>query len=496
MVHGSPFMVMEDLTYGYEKPVVMDLKVGEPSDFFRMHNQPYAMKVAGYTGDSTIRRSQQSWGDLLSYFRDFIRDRESSNSRYEVLPDFIEQLEQLLDLFSHQTLLRMRAVSLLFVYDSTDNGPQKPSVRILDLARAKIMHSLPDIDCDSDSDSEGESTTVTPPVSSCSPAPESSSPTSSSSSSVSPSESSGDLPTITHSASSANMKPKTYSIRTKLGPDPDTIDHFFCFGIENTIKLLKEIHQKFVTRHAVFLCRHAMKVEEGDLSLEGMQQAYDMAARLKHENISVIVSSPHKRAIQTAKLIAEQLSIKYVVEPLMTDLIVAPDQAQSISPLFQFDTVQSGTSDEEDDSGLRDRQYVPVSSLGSAEDNLPQTLPALQHRVYSALSTICKKYKRVAIVGHASSFVAMLSVLVGQQWQGTLHFASITILVPNSASPVGWSLERMNMRSHLTTAFDDYKNPQKKTNKTDEKCHVGDQPRRHRHAEEIESDEDPILPSY
>jgi len=491
MVHGSPFLVMEDLTYGYEKPIVMDMKVGEPSDFFRMHNQPYAMKVAGYTGDSTIRRSQQSWGDLLTYFREFIRDRESSNSRYEVLPDFIEQLEQLLDLFSHQTLLRMRAVSLLFVYDGTDNGPQKPSVRILDLARAKIMHSLPDIECDTDSDSDDESASVTPSTS-CSNLPTAGSPAPDSLHSSSSGDSNGIL---SHSSPAVNTKPKTYSIRAKLGPDPDTIDHFFCFGIENTIKLLKEIHQKFVTRHAVFLCRHAMKVEEGDLSLEGMQQAYDMAARLKHENISVIVSSPHKRAIQTAKLIAEQLSIKYVVEPLMTDLIVSPDQAQSYSPLFQFDTVRAGSSDEEDDSGLRDRQYVPVSSLGSAEDNLPQTLPAMQHRVYSALSTICKKYKRVAIVGHASSFVAMLSVLVGQQWQGTLHFASITILVPNSASPVGWSLERMNMRSHLTTAFDDYKKPQKKI-ASDQKVHVADQPRRHRHAEDIESDEDPILPSY
>jgi len=363
------------------------------------------------------------------------------------------------------------------------------------LARAKIMHSLPDIDCDSDSDSDVETKPIITP--STSPAPfardgESSGPSSATSSTsslpVTPSPSSGDLTAVSPSPAPS----KTYSIRAKLGPDPDTIDHFFCFGIENTIKLLKEIHQKFVTRHAVFLCRHAMKEEEGDLSLEGMQQAYDMAARLKHENISVIVSSPHKRAIQTAKLVAEQLSIKYVVEPLMTDLIVAPDHAQA--PLFQFDTSRNGSSDEEDDSGLRDRQYIPVSSLGRAEDNLPQTLASMQHRVYSALSTICKKYKRVAIVGHTSSFVALLSVLVGQQWQGTLHFASITILVPNSASPVGWSLERMNMRSHLTTAFDDYKKPRKSI--SDGKTHVGDQPRRHRHAEEIESDEDPILPSY
>lgn len=521
LVHGSPFLVMEDLTYGYEKPVVLDLKVGEPSDFFRMHNQPYAMKVAGYTGDSTIRRSQQSWGDLLSYFRDFIRDRESANSRYEVLPDFIEQLEQLLDIFSHQTLLRMRAVSILFVYDSTDNGPQKPSVRILDLARAKIMQSLPDVDCDSDSDSdEGKASASGSGSASPSPAPGAmpdriaSAPPSSASDAVgvcrqgSPSSGTEQTSPATATAAAAaaaaattasTTPQKKYSIRAKLGPDPDTIDHFFSFGIENTIKLLKEIHQKFVARHAVFLCRHAMKEEEdGDLSLEGMQQAYDMAARLKHENISVIVSSPHRRAIQTAKLVAEQLAIKYVVEPLMTDLIVSPDQAQSYAPLFQFDTVRGGSSDEDDDSGLRDRQYVPVSSFASAEDNMPQTLPALQHRVYSALSTICKKYKRVAIVGHASSFVAMLSVLVGQQWQGTLHFASITILVPNSTSPVGWSLERMNMRSHLTTAFDDYGRTKKKSSApaAGTRCTVGEQPRRHRHTEEIESDDDPILPSY
>lgn len=520
LVHGSPFLVMEDLTYGYEKPVVMDLKVGEPSDFFRMHNQPYAMKVAGYTGDSTIRRSQQSWGDLQSYFRDFIRDRESANSRYEVLPDFIEQLEQLLDIFSRQTLLRMRAVSILFVYDSTDNGPQKPSVRILDLARAKIMQNLPDVECDSDSDSDeskgvaasgsasGSASASPSPAPGVTPDRIASAPPTSASDAVaavcrqgSPSgtEQAAAAAASTAATAAAGAPQKKYSIRAKLGPDPDTIDHFFSFGIENTIKLLKEIHQKFVARHAVFLCRHAMKEEEdGDLSLEGMQQAYDMAARLKHENISVIVSSPHRRAIQTAKLIAEQLAIKYVVEPLMTDLIVSPDQAQSYAPLFQFNNVRGGSSDEEDDSGLRDRHYVPVSSFASAEDNMPQTLPALQHRVYSALSTICKKYKRVAIVGHASSFVAMLSVLVGQQWQGTLHFASITILVPNSTSPVGWSLERMNMRSHLTTAFDDYGRTKKKSAAPagPARCTVGEQPRRHRHTEEIESDDDPILPSY
>jgi hypothetical protein len=57
VVNGSPFIVMEDLTFGYQRPVVLDLKVGEPSDFYRMHNQPYALKVAGYTGDDVVRRS-------------------------------------------------------------------------------------------------------------------------------------------------------------------------------------------------------------------------------------------------------------------------------------------------------------------------------------------------------------------------------------------------------------------------------------------------------
>ena len=38
------------------------------------------------------------------------------------------------------------------------------------------------------------------------------------------------------------------------------------------------------------------------LSREGMRQAHDLAKRLVHENIEVVVSSPFGRAMMTAKV--------------------------------------------------------------------------------------------------------------------------------------------------------------------------------------------------
>eukprot|EP00727_Mastigamoeba_balamuthi_P014152 m51a1_g936 putative phosphoglycerate mutase (1269) ;mRNA; f:243663-248281 len=427
--NGVPYLVMEDLTTGYRKPTVLDLKVGEPSDFLRLQNQPYALKIAGYSGDTIVRRSQQSWTDLLAYFKDFIKDKETGNCRYEVLPDFIEQLKQLEVIFNKQTVFRMRAVSLLFIFDSTDSDPQQPAVRIVDMARAQH---------------EG-----------------------------------------------------------------DEIDHFFCFGLENCIKLLQSVHEKFVNRHAVFLCRHgldadrtpppaptsgtpspvpnapspraAMRDRDPPLSVEGMQQAYDMAHRLKYENISVIVSSPSYRALQTAKVIAQQLGVKYVIEPAMSSF-QRDGNGVSVAPLSPLDAL---TSAQYASDPLLDRMYVPVVLT---EPSTGLTWQTMQMRVHSALSSICSRYKRVAIVAHTSTFEALLSLVGGAPsggWcaaavaaaatvpaapaptaakaagaaaagaaganagAGGLQFASITSMLPTH-TPIGWTVERMNMSSHLT----------------------------------------------
>ena len=50
------------------------------------------------------------------------------------------------------------------------------------------------------------------------------------------------------------------------------------------------------------------------LNDEGVRQAYDLAATLKTSGIEIIFSSPLKRAVQTANIVAEKLNI-----PVQTD---------------------------------------------------------------------------------------------------------------------------------------------------------------------------------
>jgi len=62
---------------------------------------------------------------------------------------------------------------------------------------------------------------------------------------------------ISDATDSLPQKPNVFLIdmgRTKENTIP-CYDHFFSFGLRNLAQILEEIHQKFVTRHAIFLCR-------------------------------------------------------------------------------------------------------------------------------------------------------------------------------------------------------------------------------------------------
>jgi hypothetical protein len=284
-----------------------------------------------------------------------------------VVPDFLEQLGQLLDIFSRQTLLRMRAISLLFIYDSADAAPQRPAVRIIDVARAKILAptSRPDA-----APSPSPAILLPPP----SLATASQNPPEHGGLIVRPASAAGNLsPSLDGSSSSS-------STLAVLPASMDNVDHFFAFGLENCLKLLRAIHDKFVNRHAVFLCRYGQDgggssaIGSADaLGVQGLQQAYDMAARLKHERISVIISAPNRRAIQTARLLAEQLNIKYVVEPAMADV-----QDPAVLAVWKFSTppppVQQPQQSPEKPDPFQDKDYVPA--VPSSEPP-PTSLPGL-----------------------------------------------------------------------------------------------------------------------
>ena len=382
MVNDTPYLVMRNVVHGYAKPHVLNVKVGEPSDFQKMCYQPYGIRIAGYTGDSGIRRCvPQSWNDMVAYFKSFIKDKETNTSRYDNIPYWLMILRDLQVAMAQQKTFRFHTSSLLFVYDAVDDAPQKPMLYLIHMSHTTINGS-------------GSSSSV---------------------------------------ASSMGAVPR--------------YDHFFSFGLKNLERVLEEIHSKFVNRHAVFLCRHGFRVDYGDLtwvgnspyphdpplSKEGLSQARDLAKRLRFENISCIVTSPFTRAVQTAKAIAEELGIKYVVEPAFAEFMSVANRKNipALDPQYSQDE-------------LRDERYVK-----SCDSLTLENWDSMCIRVHEALWKLSKSYNRIAIVSHRSTFQALLSVILGSQFKNQLQFASITSLLP-SPSEVGWKIDHLNSYSHLS----------------------------------------------
>jgi broad specificity phosphatase PhoE/predicted dehydrogenase len=382
VINDVPYLVMKNLVHGYAKPRILNVKVGEPSDFQKMCYQPYGIRFVGYTGDKIIRRSvPQSWNDMIGYCKDYIKDREANTSRYDNIPHWVKRIRELQEAMAKQQSFRFRATSLLFVYDAVDDAPQKPTVHLIDMARTAIIGGP-------------------------------------------------------GGAGGADEAP--------AAPTPD---HFICFGLRNLARILEDIHGKFVNRHAVFLVRHGFRIDYGDLtwvpnspyphdpplSAEGLRQARDLAKRLKYENIDAIVTSPFSRAVQTAKIIAEELHVKYVVEPAFAEFMSVTNRkgVPTLDPQFSRDELMDDTY----------QQTVDRLSL--------ENWDSMCGRVHEALWRLSRLFKRIAIVSHRSTFQALLSVILGDKFKKQLQFASITSLLP-SPNEVGWRIDRLNSYSHLS----------------------------------------------
>ncbi|ELP94940.1 phosphoglycerate mutase, putative [Entamoeba invadens IP1] len=240
--------------------------------------------------------------------------------------------------------------------------------------------------------------------------------------------------------------------------DTFDVDHFFCFGITSLVKLLQELHDSFTSQDTVFLCRHGFRIDYNDLtwvpkakfphdpplSPEGLQQGKDLAKRLKYEKIDLIVSSPFYRATQTAKCIAEELGIHYVVEPAFGEFLSINNR--KALPVLDPTPMQ--------DEKL-DKNFVPLGGKLDLE-----TWETMELRVKNCLNAIMKKYHRVAIISHRSTLQAILSVVVGKKFKYPLDFGSVTSLTRSKEDQEKFEIARLNMFSHLSVFIENpYYNP-------------------------------------
>lgn len=320
-----------------------------------------------------------TWDDLFAAVKRYLKDNKENYCRYEVLPYLVKQLKELYEIVSKTKGIQFKQVSLMLIYDALDNGNQKPTIHLVDFGKCTL-------------DEKNEN-----------------------------------------------------------------VDHYFCFGISSLIQLLEAVHDYYTTRDCVFLCRHGYRMDYSDLtwvptakyphdpplSNEGVQQAKDLAKRLKNEKIDLILTSPFYRATQTAKVISEELGIKYAIEPAFGEFLSINNRSAvpDLDPTLHEDVAL-------------DRSFTPSHIELSLE-----TWQSMQERVHNSLQAISKNYHRVAIVSHRSTFQALLSVIVGKKFKYPLEFASITTLVPTKKG-TGFVIDRINMFSHLSVFTESpYYNP-------------------------------------
>eukprot|EP00771_Trimastix_marina_P000070 gnl/Trimastix_PCT/1073.p1 GENE.gnl/Trimastix_PCT/1073~~gnl/Trimastix_PCT/1073.p1 ORF type:complete len:482 (+),score=117.87 gnl/Trimastix_PCT/1073:91-1536(+) len=262
---ATTYLVLQNLIHGYRRPMTFDLKIGQSSDFERICQQPFGMKVHGYTGCALVRRVTQSWNDMESCLRDFVAAREDEEPpdprvgpcadadlqnfscasrrtryRYSMIPAWLEQVEEIASAFALQTQFSLRGSSLIFIYDAKPprRNAKPPAVYLIDVARM-----------------------LGPPF-------------------------------------EHHTCAELLNSRCKLvEPEhcwPDSIDHGICWGMQNTLKLLRSVHARFLVRPALFLCAPEAIPEDA---------THPLVTRLQTEALSAVVASDTGAGERLARLL-------------------------------------------------------------------------------------------------------------------------------------------------------------------------------------------------
>lgn len=139
----ADFMIIENLTQGYSKPCIMDIKIGaktygpdanqekitKQDASYRGTKKPFGFSVLGmsiFTGDGkeTFKILNKDYGKGLNEenVQDFVISYLDSSSNMSgakaVCGIFLEKLVPILEMFSKQTTFHLYGSSLLFVYDA------------------------------------------------------------------------------------------------------------------------------------------------------------------------------------------------------------------------------------------------------------------------------------------------------------------------------------------------------------------------------------------
>jgi len=153
----SEYLVLENLTQGFSKPCVMDVKIGsvtygpdaseakkgKEAQSYAGTKIPYGFSVLGIISNSNrgFKRLTKAFGKSLSEDNiDDVLDNFLSLPRgfaKIVAGCFLEKLDEFLDFFSKQTTYHVYASSLLFVYDY--DALESENCNLGDIVRLKLI---------------------------------------------------------------------------------------------------------------------------------------------------------------------------------------------------------------------------------------------------------------------------------------------------------------------------------------------------------------------
>jgi len=151
-------IIMEDLTYGYIKPCVMDIKMGnrtyaEDSNLVKKKirqikdsdttSSRYGLRITGYrsfilkTGQfiECSKEAAEKITSLELFEKTLLQFFDNgAELRSDIIKFYIEKLSILLKWMETQTVYRFYSSSLLFIYDGAYSNELKADVRMIDFA--------------------------------------------------------------------------------------------------------------------------------------------------------------------------------------------------------------------------------------------------------------------------------------------------------------------------------------------------------------------------
>ena len=177
----------------------------------------------------------------------------------------------------------------------------------------------------------------------------------------------------------------------------------------------------------------AERPDDPGLSPDGLEQAKQLAGRLKDIHIDTIFASPYLRTVQTAQIIAEALDKRVFLEPGLGEKL--------------SETYFSGQPEILSHSRLaEDFPNVELGHEPLLEPVFPEDDEANVSRMGEAAELIVEKYEGTLLfVGHGATVSGVVQALTGSR-EGSAPLCSLTKLVREGDT---WQLAFSNDVSHL-----------------------------------------------